>query len=91
MKTIINIKTDKSVKEAAREVALELGVPLGTIINAYLKQFIRSREIYLSSAPTMTLELERIIEIARHDYEEKKNISPVFSSAKDAIAYLESK
>lgn len=91
MKTILNIKTEKSVKLAAREVAGELGLPLGTILNAYLKQFVRTREVYLSSAPTMTAELERIIETARHDYSEKKNISPIFTSAKDAIVYLESK
>jgi len=90
MKTIINIKADKEIKESAREVARELGVPLGTIINAYLKQFVRTREIYFSAAPTMTPELELIVEIARSDYSGKKNISPIFSSAKDAISYLES-
>jgi Ca2+/H+ antiporter len=91
MKTIINIKSDKAVKEAAREVARELGVPLGTIINAYLKQFVRTREVYLSSAPIMTVGLEKLVETARRDYAEKKNLSPVFSSVKDAIGYLESK
>ena len=90
MKTIINIKTDKEVKENAQEVAAELGLTLSAIINASLKQFIRSRELYFSTFPTMTKELEELVAQARNDYKNKKNLSPVFSSAKDAIAYLRS-
>lgn len=91
MKTIINIKADKEVKEGAQKVAKELGLPLSTIINAYLKQFMRNREAYFSIAPRMTPELEELIGITQRDYVKKKNISPLFSSAKDAIAYLRSK
>jgi len=47
-KTILNIKTDKSLKKAAKETAEELGVPLSTAINAFLKQFVREKEIILS-------------------------------------------
>lgn len=47
-KTILNIKTDKTLKKQAQEVASELGVPLGTAINAFLKQFVREKEITLS-------------------------------------------
>ena len=38
MKTMINIKADKEVKESAQRVAAELGLPLSTVINAYLKE-----------------------------------------------------
>lgn len=91
MKTIINIKTDKDVKEGAQKVAKELGLPLSTIINAYLKQFMRNREAYFSIAPSMTPELEELIGIAHQNYAKKKNLSPLFSSAKDAVLYLRSK
>ena len=47
-KTIINIKTEKSLKRAAQETAEELGVPLSTAINAFLKQFVRDKEITFS-------------------------------------------
>ena len=91
MKIMINIKTDKEVKEGAQGVAREMGIPLSTIINAYLKEFIRTREVRLVAPLKMTPNLERIIAIAKKDYKNKKNISPIFSSAQDAIKYLHSK
>ena len=42
-KTLLSIKTDVEVKEAAQQVAAELGVPLSTIVNAQLKALIRDR------------------------------------------------
>ncbi len=48
-KTILNIKTEKSLKKAAQETAEELGVPLSTAINAFLKQFVREKELVLSA------------------------------------------
>lgn len=48
-KTILNIKTDKTLKKAAQETAEELGIPLSTAINAFLKQFVREKEIVLSA------------------------------------------
>ena len=62
MKTVINIKTDKEIKEKAQELARELGVPLSTLVNAYLRQFIRTREFSFSLAYSMSPELEKIID-----------------------------
>ena len=50
MKTLLTIKTDKSIKETAQEVAGEIGVPLSTVINAFLKQFVRDREVSFSAS-----------------------------------------
>lgn len=47
--TILNIKTDKVLKAEAKEVADQLGVPLSTVINAFLKQFVREKSITLST------------------------------------------
>jgi DNA-damage-inducible protein J len=44
-KTLLTVKTDKDLKEAAQKVAEELGFSLGTLINAYLKQFVRIKEV----------------------------------------------
>lgn len=89
MKTIINIKADKEVKEMAQKVAKELGVPLSTIINAQLKEFIRNKSVHLSIAPRMTPYLEKIVGKALKNYKIGKNISPAFNSADEAIAWLE--
>ena len=88
MKTALNIKADKDIKEKAQKIAAELGLPLSSIINAYLKQFVREEEIYFSIAPTMTRQLEMMIEEAEKDLSQNKNISPMFSSAKELDTYL---
>ncbi|KKU82709.1 MAG: hypothetical protein UY09_C0007G0017 [Parcubacteria group bacterium GW2011_GWA2_47_8] len=90
MKTIINIKADKDVKEQAQITARELGLPLSTLINAYLKQFIRTKEVYLSSAPRMTTALKKIIEQAQRDLAMGNNMSPPFESGKKMDDYLDS-
>lgn len=90
MKTIINIKTDKEVKENAQKIAADLGLTLSAVVNASLKQFIRSKEVYFSAIPRMTPELEELIGRVRKDYALGKNISPVFRTAKEALEYLHS-
>jgi len=47
-KTLLTVKTDKSLKNAAQKTAAELGFSLGTLVNAFLRQFVRSKEINLS-------------------------------------------
>ena len=88
MKTVINIKTDKETKKKAQELAEELGVPLSTVINVYLRQFIRTREFSFSLAYSMSPELEKIIAEAEKDIAEEKNLSPTFKNANEAISWL---
>jgi len=90
-KTLISIKIDKATKGEAQKLAQEFGFPLSALVNSYLKQFIRTREIYLSTAPRMTPELEAIIEEAERDLAKGENISPRFSSMEEAVGYLHSK
>lgn len=89
MKSIINIKADKSVKDAAKKIAEELGLSLSAVVNAQLKQFVRNKSVYFSTIPRMTKELEEIVGRAEKDIKAGKNLSPMFSSAHDAIAYLD--
>jgi addiction module RelB/DinJ family antitoxin len=89
MKTVINIKADKDVKEHAQKLAKELGVPLSTIINAYLKDFIRNRSVNLSAAPRMSRQLESLIGRVEKDIAAGKNMSGPFSSADEVISHLD--
>jgi len=88
-KAIINIKTDREVKKNVQDLAEELGISLSDVINASLRNFIRTREVRISSVPQMTPELEKLIGRAREDFKNKKNISGPFSVAKDMDAYLD--
>ncbi|MFP4539873.1 MAG: type II toxin-antitoxin system RelB/DinJ family antitoxin [Candidatus Paceibacterota bacterium] len=89
MKTVINIKADKEVKENAQKVAQELGLPLSVVINAFLKDFIRNRGVAFSAIPRMTSTLENLLGKVEEDIAENKNMSKAFSSAEEANEYLD--
>ena len=89
MDTTLLIKTKKSLKVDAQKVAEELGVPLTTVINSFLKQFVREREITLSiDTYTPTPYLVKIIKEAHAEYR-KGETTGHFSSARDMIKSLE--
>lgn len=88
--TILNVKTDKKLKLEAKKVADELGVPLSTVINAFLKQFVRDKEITLSANQFRpTPYLENILEQAQKEYEDGDFVGP-FKSGDDFIKHLKS-
>ena len=89
-KTVLNVKTDVSVKRQAQDIAKELGIPLSTVVNAYLKEFIRERELRLSVAPRLRPSVEKELKKLIDEADKGVNVSPTFSSAEEAIAYLES-
>jgi DNA-damage-inducible protein J len=87
--TILNIKTDKKLKAEAKKVAEELGVPLSTVINAFLKKFVREKEITLSANPLRpTPYLEQILEEAQAEYQSGK--ATTFDSGDDMLNHLKS-
>lgn len=88
MKTLINIKADKYVKEEAQALASELGLSLSAVMNAFLKEFLRSRSIAFSAIPKMTPALEELLATVEDDLRLGKNLSPKLSSLKDIEAYL---
>lgn len=89
-KILINVKTDREIKKNAQSIAKELGLSLSDVINASLRNFIRTREVYISSIPRMTPEFERIIGRIEKDIKKKRNISKTFTSLKDMNAHLDS-
>ena len=90
MKTLINIRADVEVKKRAQKAAKELGMPLSTIINAYLKQFGREQRINFTVPLRPNKKTASLLLQASKDYSKRINISPVFSKAEDMNAYLDS-
>ncbi|MDO8604461.1 MAG: hypothetical protein Q7K40_03650 [bacterium] len=86
--TMINIKTDRIVKEEAQKLAAELGFSLSALVTASLKQFVRTREVQFSALPRMTPYLEGVIKEVEKDIKSKRNLSPAFTNMKDMDAYL---
>lgn len=98
-KTIINIKADREVKVKAQRVAKQLGVPLSLVINNYLREFVRAKEVRFSLRDSLPLgKPEGVLKpaVARRlarihkDIVEGRNLSPSFSNMDDAIRYLHS-
>jgi antitoxin component of RelBE/YafQ-DinJ toxin-antitoxin module len=54
--TTILIKTKKSVKLQAQDLAKDLGLSLADVINASLRQFIINQGITISKTPTESLD-----------------------------------
>jgi addiction module RelB/DinJ family antitoxin len=89
MKTVINIKADREVKINAQKLAKELGLSLSAVINAYLKQFLRTKAVDFSIAPRMTPELEKLLGPIEFDIKRGKNLSRPMSTAKDIDNYFD--
>jgi addiction module RelB/DinJ family antitoxin len=90
MKTMINIKTDVELKKEVQEVANDLGLPLGTIINHYLRELVNERRVVFADHPMPNPKTQKIINRALQDVKEGKNITASFDTAKDAASYLRS-
>lgn len=91
MQTVIHIKADKEVKENAVKVAHALGLNLSDVINASLRNFIRTREVIFSDTPQMTPELEKLLDKVEKDIKNKRNLVGPFSTAEEMDRYLGSK
>ena len=52
MYTTVTIKTEKRLHREAKKTAAELGVPLTTIMNSMLRQFVREQGVVLTTYPT---------------------------------------
>jgi addiction module RelB/DinJ family antitoxin len=90
MKTVLNVKTDRETKEEAQKIARDLGLTLSAIVNAYLKQVVRDRDVYYSTAYRMSPKLEKELEKIESDIKLRRNIFGPFNTADEMIEHLES-
>ncbi|MBI3334961.1 MAG: hypothetical protein HY001_00475 [Candidatus Portnoybacteria bacterium] len=87
-KAILYIKTDREVKQNVQRLAQALGLSLSDVINASLRNFIRTREVTFSAIPRMTPELERLLGRVEADIEAGKNLSPSLETQDNVERYL---
>jgi len=45
---ILNVRTDKKIKKQAMKVASDLGFSLSTLVNAYLRNLVRTKKVHFS-------------------------------------------
>lgn len=85
MKTILNVKIDKSTKDQAAKLAGQMGLSLSAVVNSFLRNYIQTQELHVTAAPRMTPYLEKIIDRARRENELD---SPAFSEAKSLMKWV---
>jgi len=85
---VIITKTEPQVKVKAQKVAKDLGISLSSLINAWLRQLIKTKTIVFSAAdeePTQYL-LDALRE-SREDIKAGRVVS--FNTADDTISYID--
>ena len=73
--TLITVRTERKVKERAQSIARDIGVPLGTLINAYLKNFVREERIVLTVASEPNTQTRRTLDCIRKEMPAKERLA----------------
>lgn len=86
--TQVNFKVDVKVKERAQKVATQMGLSLSAVLSGFLRQFIRTKEVYF------TLQKEKPRESLLsmlHEAEEDRRRGNVYAFDKheDALEFVD--
>lgn len=84
---VINIKVQPELKLEAQTLAEELGLNLSSLINALLKQVVRTRALVVSATEEPGEYLLEALKESRQDIKAGR-ISPSLGSAKAAVKWL---
>lgn len=85
----MSIKVDENTKNRAQAVAKQFGMPLSTLVNAYLMELGATGQIHFGTAEMITPKMDEIIEQAEKEIKNGDTSGP-FETADDAINYLKS-
>jgi antitoxin component of RelBE/YafQ-DinJ toxin-antitoxin module len=88
-KTVLTVKTDKKVKQEAQKTARELGLPLGTIINAYLRELAREKRVLFSVPPTPNKRLQNLLKKIKGGIAKRRRLAKPLTYD-EAIEHLDS-
>ncbi|PIU03793.1 hypothetical protein COT44_01400 [Candidatus Shapirobacteria bacterium CG08_land_8_20_14_0_20_39_18] len=86
---VINIKINKTLKLEAQQLAEELGFSLSSLINACLKQIVRTRSVSFDASEEPSDYMIKMLEKSKEDIK-KGYVSPAFDNVDDAIEWLNS-
>jgi len=89
MKTTMHIKVDKDIKDKSAKIARDLGLSLSTIVNASLRNFIKTETFSVSNAEQMTPYMESWLAEVEEDIKHNRNFSGPFETTKELMNHLE--
>lgn len=89
MKTaVLNVKVDEQVKKRAQSVARSFGIPLSTLVNAYLIELANTGQVYFSTVEPMTEKMEKVIEQAEKEIKNGQ-VSGPFETLEEVFDHLD--
>lgn len=88
MKTTMHIKVDKDVKDRSQRLATRMGLSVSAIVNASLRNFVRTEVFSVSAGEEMTPFMEQWLAEIEKDKSTGRNISGPFHSIADLKRHL---
>lgn len=86
---VINVKMDPNTKKSLQRFAADVGLPVSALVNAQIKQMLRTGKVELTETLVPSPYLQGIIANAEADYAAGKNIRGPFKTAQAMIDDLE--
>lgn len=86
-KTTMSFKINKTLKIRAQETAKSIGIPLSTLINAYLNDMVATGRVEFTASEKMTPQMERIIEQVETEIAKGETYGP-FDTVEDMLDSL---
>ena len=83
----IYIRMNPDIKQKAQTIASELGFSLSSLINAYIKQLVKTKRVDFSLEEEPSKYLLGAMKRAEENLK-KGNTSPVFDNVKDNLDWL---
>ncbi|PJE58071.1 MAG: hypothetical protein COU81_02680 [Candidatus Portnoybacteria bacterium CG10_big_fil_rev_8_21_14_0_10_36_7] len=84
---VINIKTRPEVKTQAQEVASELGISLSSLINAFLRHLVKTKQVTFSLDEQPSKYLLKVLKESKKDIKDGR-VSSAFDNVDNAIKWL---
>lgn len=84
---VINVKVSPGLKAEAQSIAEELGFSLSSLVNACLKQVVRTKTVTFSASEVPSDYLVKALKESDRDIKAGR-VSPAFDNADDAINWL---
>ena len=88
MKTILNVKTDSDIKVRAQRLAEHLGIPLSTVVNAYLREFVHAGGISIHREPQLKDSVRKRLITQIESARTNNSHSTSFTDVRDALKWL---
>ncbi|HEX4774781.1 MAG TPA: hypothetical protein VH234_04660 [Candidatus Saccharimonadales bacterium] len=85
---VINFKTDPKTKKALQQYAKELGTTTSSLLNANIRQMLRSRKVILTDSLEPNAELEKVLRAVEDDIKHNRIGPPM--NREEALDHLRS-